>query len=329
MTPSCPSRAPSEVPSKAPSDPPAAARAAVPLAVAALLLLAAVPLPAAAQTEGPVATASKLDYVRTGLAGDTYVLKLNSNQTGQPFTIQAGSRISVDALYPAFREDFAIAFAFTDLVTTAGESLFYGTFQTSPGLRLELLSDTFGPEVEVVPDSSTGSTGGIGWDVIFTSSFAFPDRDWYLAVSTPEAVLFDVHVNLTLDTKVDLLAEGTAGAGLVASTDDFDGTAQVEMNQHTVALDVEARGQAPAGTRAFAVLLPMFSRGAGSYGVNGPGGNDDRVTIITTTGNGPPPAFVLAGPPGTYRHFVSFEAWQHTQRPDGRAAVFFAAPMPL
>lgn len=304
--------------------------AAVPLALVAavLLVLAAVPLPVLAEPASTTSTSSTLDYTRSNLSGDTYAFTLNSKSAGQPFTIQAGSTISVDAVYPGVRDDFALAFAFTDLQETAREALFYGTFQTSPGLRVELLSHSVGPEVQVTPRTTTGSTDRIGWDLIFDEAITFPDRDWHFAVSTPEAAVFDVHVDLSLDTDVDLLGEGTAGAGLVASTDDFDGAAQVEMNGWTAAAGMHALAEAPSGTRAFAVLLPMDDRGAGSYGVDGPGGNDHRVVAVSLSSSGPGPAFVLTGPPGTYRHYVTGEVWQHTTTLDGRAAVFFAAPIP-
>lgn len=292
------------------------------LAAVAVLVVATVPMPATAAN-------SLLAFERNGQSGDTYTFKINSDGTGQSFRIVSGSTITMTAFYPAVREDFGIAFALTDLLTTAQASVFYGTFRDTPGTRLEVISDTVGPEVNLQAGSVTGALSGVEWTVTFGSSFQLPDRDWYLTVSTPEAVQFDVDVDLITDPAVSLRGEGTASNGLLASTRDFDGTTQLQTNDETAAVNMRALAQAPSGTRGFGLLLPTPGSGIVRYGIDGPGDSDDVRTLVALSNTVPTVASVILGPPGPYRHFVDAELWQHSTVFESRVAIFFAAPMPL
>lgn len=278
-------------------------------------MLAAVPVQAAG---------SDLQHSRTDLDGDTYAFRLDPDE---PVTIQAGSTISIDATYAAPREDAAVALAWTDLTTVARESVVYFAVQNGGETHIELLDHTaVGQELHIDdPDGPFRSFGGT-W--LFTSDVTLSARPWHFAVSAPGAHSIDVTLDLHLSENLTLAGEGVAGSGATWAAEDFDGAAQLVADGRTAAAGVQATATAPTGTRGFAVLFPFTGRGAGRYGIEAPGPRDDARTVLQTASGPPPAAHVLAGPAGTYDHWIDAEAWQQDDL-DGRAGVFFAAPMPL
>lgn len=288
-------------------------RTAVPLLVA-FLLLAAMPAHAASST-----LVRDLD----GLSGDTYVVTLEPDG---PFVIEAGSQVVMDVTYPEPREDAAFALAYTDLQTQVFTSVDYFTFDGAGETHTELLTQT--PVGVQIDRNEPGEFTQVRIIHTLLTDVSFPDRPWHLAVSAPGAWTFDVRLELEVTGDVTFGDDGTAGAGMVAAMEDFDGTAQHDQEPYTAGVDVHATASAPGGTRAFAVLFPFTARGAGWYGIDGPGSADHQLVRIQPSSGPPPAAHVLLGPSGSYDHFVRAEAWQHTTATDGRVAVFFAAPMP-
>lgn len=287
-------------------------------AVLAAALLVAASVPALAGHGG-----STVELDRDGLAGDTFAFEVTP-VSGDDLTILAGSSFTITAHYPAFREDSAVAWAATDLTTVAFESVFYFTDQGTGEAHVEVLTDR--TDVEVSVDEAEPWFDEITWDATIVGDLHLSgDAPWTLAVTTPEAASVDVDATFHLAESAGVTGEGVAGAGVVAATEDFDGTAQVSSRQ-TAAVGMEATAEAPDGTRGFAVMYPFRSTGAGWYGVEAPGPRDDQHLVVADDEE-PPAAHVLAGPSGLYRHWVRSAAWSHTGGLDGRVAVFFAVPV--
>lgn len=284
--------------------------------VVALLLLAAT-LPTAVS-----ASSSTIEIDRQGVAGDTVAVEIVPD--GDDLTIQAGSTFTVTARYAQLREDSSVAWAVTDRSTVAFESLGYFTTQPGGDTHLELLTDH--ADLQVSFNETALRFQQITWIATVVESVHLSGRSpWTLAVSAPGAASVDVNATFELAEPADVTGEGTAGAGLTAAAEDFDGAAQV-TGAWTVAADMEATATAPDGTMGFGVLFPWRSTGAGVYGVEAPGERDHTVVAVSD-GDELPAARVLAGPSGTYHHWVDASAWHHEGRFEGRVAIFFAAPV--
>lgn len=285
------------------------------LSVAFLIVAAGLPMTVSAST-------STVEIDRTGVAGDTVAVEVTPE--GNDLTIQAGSTFNITARYAQLREDTSVAWAVTDRSTVAFESLGYFTTQPGGDTHLEVLTDH--ADLQVSFNEAGFRFTQVTWTATVVESVHLSGQSpWTLAVSAPGASSVDVNATFELAEPAEVTDEGTAGAGLTAAAEDFDGTAQV-TGDWTVAADMEAAATAPDDTIGFAVLFPWRSTGAGVYGVEAPGPRDDRVVAVSDGGEELPAAHVLAGPSGTYHHWVDVAAWHHEGSFEGRVAIFFAAP---
>lgn len=283
--------------------------------VAGLLLAATLPVAVGAST-------STVEIDRDGVAGDTVAVEVTPE--GDDLTIQAGSTFTVAARYDQVREDSSVAWAVSDRSTVARESLGYFTTQPAGDTHLEVLTDH--ADLQVSFNGTGLRFSQVTWIATVVRSVHLSGQSpWTLAVAAPGAASIDVNATFELADPAEVTGEGTAGAGLTAAAEDFDGTAQV-TGDWTVAADMEATATAPEGTTGFAVLFPWRSTGAGVYGVDAPGPRDHTVVAVSDGDGKLPVARVLAGPSGTYRHWVDAAAWHHEGAFEGRVAIFFAAP---
>lgn len=286
------------------------------------VLLVAVGLLVAATLPVTAGSGSTVEIDRTGVAGDTVAVEITPE--GDDLTIEAGSSFTVTARYANLREDMSVAWAVTDRSTVAFESLGYFTTQPAGDTHLEVLTDHADLQVSVGETDELFSQ--VTWIATVVQSVHLSGQSpWTLAVSAPGAASVDVNATFELAESATVTGEGTAGAGLTVAAEDFDGTAQV-TGDWTVAADMEATATAPDGTTGFAVLFPWRSTGAAVYGVEAPGERDHTVVAVSDGDEQLPAAHVLAGPSGTYRHWVDAAAWHHEGAFEGRVAIFFAAP---
>lgn len=290
------------------------------VAFVAIACLALLMVPA-----GSTACTCQISQTLTGLAGDAFVFKLNPD-AGPGFKILPGSTMQVTGYFGAGgREDAGGAYYETDLVSFAVGAVAYTSLVNANEAHIEVATNTnLGTQLDAFGPPNLVS--GITFTVSFPQEVWYPDRDLYYVLSVPEAVAMDVVLDLSFNKDMAILGQGTGASGVLAASEDFDGAAQVMTTEAGAAASMSVNGQAPAGERGFAVLSPFTSSvAAASYGVDGPGSWDDSVL---GAGTGAPPAFVLAGPAGTYRHHV--DAMASVGAPvAGYVAVFTSVPMPL